>query len=90
MIQREHIGHVDAGSSGVDCSAARAPAQERAELVAYGQTYLAAAGAIACAGRKADLVCAVMRQSLIRCSARLVHRGLQRLGVKRIQRVEAN
>ena len=45
---------------------------------------LDAAGAVACAGRDGGLVYAVVRQRFTYKLARLVHRGLLRLGVKQL------
>ena len=46
------------------------------------------AGAVACRGRESGLVYAVVRQSPTCHSARLVHRGLLRLGLKRFPQVD--
>ena len=51
---------------------------------------LAAAGAVASAGRESGLVYKAVRQSPTCRSVRFVHRGLLRLGVKRFQRVGTN
>jgi hypothetical protein len=87
VIQRGHIGYVGAGKA-ESIAPRRVGGGREGRVVCVWLEYVAAAGAIACAGRKLDwyvLWCVRASPLISSCAC-----GLLRLGVKRFHRASAN